>query len=61
MVDVEPVCELPNIISLGSIRENERCEGMLLIRKGQRLSVQPVEEIHFDVILDMVGMSRDDL
>jgi len=32
-----------------------------LIRKGQRLSVQPVEEIHFDVILDMVGMSRDDL
>ena len=61
MVDIEPVCELPSIISLNSIRENDRCEGMLLIRKGQRLSVQPVEEIHFDAILDMVGMSRDDL
>ena len=61
MVDIEPVCELPSIISLSSIRENDRCEGMLLIRKGQRLSVQPVEEVHFDAILDMVGMSRNDL
>ena len=61
MVDIEPVCELPSIISLASIRENDRCEGMLLIRKGQRLSVQPVEEVHFDAILDMVGMSRNDL
>ena len=61
MVDIEPVCEFSSIISLASIRENDRCEGMLLIRKGQRLSVQPVEEIHFDAILDMVGMSRKDL
>lgn len=61
MVDIEPVRELPRIISLNSIRENDRCEGMLLIRKGQRLSVQPVEEIHFDAVLDMVGLSRDEL
>ena len=37
------------------------CEGMLLTRKGQRLSVQPVDEIHFDAVLAMAGLSRADL
>ena len=61
MVDIEPVLELPKIISLNEIKDNPECEGMLLIRKGQRLSVQPVEEEHFDAVLRMVNLSRTDL
>ena len=34
---------------------------MALIRKGQRLSVQPVEEEHFAAVLRMAGLSLSDL
>ena len=61
MVDIEPVMELPHIIPLEDIRNNPECEGMLLIRKGQRLSVQPVEEEHFLAVIRMVGVELNDL
>lgn len=59
MVDIEPVLELPESVSLQSVRENPACESMLLIRRGQRLSIQPVDEADFDTILTMGGASRD--
>ena len=61
MVDIEPVMELPQIIPLEDIRNNPECEGMLLIRKGQRLSVQPVDEEHFLAVIRMVGVELNDL
>ena len=61
MVDIEPVIELPNTVSLQSVRGNPACENMLLIRRGQRLSIQPVEDTDFDAILSMGGISRKDL
>lgn len=61
MVDIEAVAELPTIVSLEDVRNNPACENMLLIRKGQRLSVQPVEESDFDTVLAMGGLSRSDL
>ena len=61
MVDIEPVMELPQIIPLDDIRNNPECAGMLLIRKGQRLSVQPVEEEHFSAVLRMVDLKLSDL
>ena len=61
MVDIEPVIELPNTVSLQSVRDNPACENMLLIRRGQRLSIQPVEDTDFDAILSMGGISRKDL
>ena len=61
MVDIEPVMELPQIIPLDDIRNNPECEGMLLIRKGQRLSVQPVEKEHFSAVLRMVDLKLSDL
>ena len=59
MVDIEPVLELPESVSLQSVRDNPACENMLLIRRGQRLSIQPVDEADFDTILTMGGASRD--
>ena len=61
MVDIEPVMQLEQIIPLEDIRNNPECEGMLLIRKGQRLSVQPVEEEHFLAVMRMAKLSLSDL
>ena len=61
MVDIEPVIELPNTVPLQSVRDNPACENMLLIRRGQRLSIQPVENTDFDNILSMGGITRKDL
>tara|TARA_B100001094_G_C17756184_1_gene588199 strand:- start:135 stop:611 length:477 start_codon:yes stop_codon:yes gene_type:complete len=56
MVDIEPVRKFENIIPLQDVKDNPKCEDMLLVRKGQRLSVQPVEEFHFFTILEMAGI-----
>lgn len=61
MVDIEPVIELPNTVPLQLVRDNPACENMLLIRRGQRLSIQPVENTDFDNILSMGGITRKDL
>lgn len=60
MVDIEPVLEL-NMVSLHEMKENPNLEGMPLLQRGQRLSVQPVEPAHFEEVLAMAGVSRDDL
>ena len=60
MVDIEPVVEL-NMVSLHEMKENPKLEGMPLLQRGQRLSVQPVDAAHFDEVLSMAGVSRDDL
>ena len=60
MVDIEPVMELP-MVSLHAMKENEKLEGMPLLRRGQRLSVQPVDEIYFDEVLAMANVDRTSL
>ena len=61
MVDIEAVKAFANIVPLQDVRNNPACENMLLVRKGQRLSVQPVDESDFDIILAMGGLSRHQL
>tara|TARA_B100000767_G_scaffold259967_1_gene270177 strand:+ start:1697 stop:2221 length:525 start_codon:yes stop_codon:yes gene_type:complete len=61
MVDIEAVKAFDNIVPLEEVRNNPACENMLLVRKGQRLSVQPVDEQDFDTVLAMGGLSRKDL
>ena len=53
MVDIEVVGVLDRIIPLAELKQNVALEGMLVTRKGQRLSVQPVEQQHFDEVLRM--------
>ncbi len=60
MVDIEPVRELP-MVDLQSMKENPNLEGMPLLRRGQRLSVQPVSSEEFDEVLRMAGVGRSDL
>ena len=57
MVDIESISKLENI-SLPQLRENGNLEGMPLLRKGQRLSVQPVSIEHFEIVCKMGGLPK---
>lgn len=50
MVDVGFVEKFKKFISLDELKTQKALHGMLVIRKGMRLSVQPVEKKHFDFV-----------
>lgn len=52
LVDVRFVRRLGRVVPLPELRQDPHLEDMPLLRKGQRLSVQPVEERHFARILE---------
>ena len=56
MVDIEAVEALPEIVELGGMRECAELEGMPLLQRGQRLSVQPVSAEHFTIVCQMGGI-----
>ena len=51
MVDVRFVRAFARVIPLDELRTLPALEGMPLLRRGQRLSVQPVERRYWDAIL----------
>jgi predicted RNA-binding protein with PUA-like domain len=55
LVDVKPVEALPRPVSLAELKAVPELAEMRLLARGNRLSVMPVEEAHFDLIL---GMAR---
>jgi len=55
-VQVQYKSKFPEVISLQDLRDNEKLSDMLVIKKGQRLSVQPVDKKHFDVIKKQSGL-----
>lgn len=57
MVDVRAVQPLPSPVSLQALKANPALEGMAVVRKGQRLSIQPVSEAHFAEVLRMGGLT----
>lgn len=52
-VDAAFVEKFPRLIALEEIRKEPRFKGMLLLKPGQRLSVQPVSRKHFELIKKM--------
>ena len=57
MVDIEPVSKLEPV-GLPDLRANGHLEGMPLLQRGQRLSVQPVSETHFMLVCAMGGLEN---
>lgn len=55
LVDVEFVEEFPQVVSLQQMKEDSQLEGMLVAKRGMRLSIQPVEARHFKHICKLVG------
>jgi predicted RNA-binding protein with PUA-like domain len=53
MVDVAYESDLPRFVSLAELRANTFLTGMALLRRGQRLSVQPVSKDEWTIVLRM--------
>lgn len=56
-VDVEFVQKLPAVVTLEALKAEPALDGMLVVKRGMRLSVQPVEAPHFERVLVMGGLS----
>ena len=54
MVDVKFVKKLKRTISLAELKQDPQLEEMPLVRKGNRLSIMPVSEDHWNYILSLV-------
>lgn len=54
-VDVEFVEKFPREVSLEELKNDPACAGMLVIKKGMRLSVQPVDKAHMKHVLKLCG------
>lgn len=52
-VEVEFVEKLPSYVSLDQMRETPGLEKMMLLRKGMRLSVQPVTPAEYKIIVKL--------
>ena len=52
-VQVEFVEKFPEVISLAELHQNEKLADMMVLKKGQRLSVQPVSDKHFEIVKKM--------
>ena len=53
MVDVKYVRTLSRTISLKELKPRPELEGMVLLRRGNRLSIMPVSETEWDFILSL--------
>jgi predicted RNA-binding protein with PUA-like domain len=57
MVDIEHVQGMPELVSLPDMRANAELEGMLLLQRFMRLSVQSVSKKNFKIVCHMGGLS----
>ncbi|MDA1128187.1 MAG: EVE domain-containing protein [Chloroflexi bacterium] len=59
MVDIKGERALGRPVTLDEIKLNPKLKDMLLIRKGMRLSIQPVTKEEFDEVIAMGGDSAN--
>jgi len=55
MVDIVFKQKFSQVISLPALKSFPELAGMRVTQKGSRLSVQPVDQAHFDFILGLAG------
>ncbi len=55
LVDLSFVKKFKRLISLDELKKMPGLDGMLLLQKGSRLSVQPVSEKHWKLILEVAN------
>jgi predicted RNA-binding protein with PUA-like domain len=53
MVDIRFEQKLPRPVPLSDLRKTKGLEKMMLLKKGVRLSIQPVSKREFDIIVSM--------
>ena len=57
MVDVKAVKAFPRLISLAELRAVRALQGMVLLQKGSRLSVQPVSRREWETVCALAGVA----
>lgn len=55
VVDVGHVETFAETVSLETMKDTKALDGMLILRKGNRLSVTPVDKKHFKAVLKLAG------
>ncbi len=50
MVDVKFIEKFPAVIPLEALKETPGLEAMMVIKKGMRLSIQPVEKAEYEIV-----------
>ena len=58
MVDIRHGETFKAVLPLDRLRQEPKLKGMVLLRKGSRLSVQPVTEAEWNVIVTMAGSAK---
>jgi predicted RNA-binding protein with PUA-like domain len=56
MVDVRYKTDFKNPVTLSDLKADKRLENMKVVQRGQRLSIQPVEKAHFNIVCEMGGL-----
>lgn len=51
MVDIDFVERLPRFVNLAELKADSSLTDMRVVRRGQRLSIQPVDKAHFQRVL----------
>lgn len=54
LVDVRFVKKLKRTVTLSELKQYSQLDGMQLLKKGNRLSIMPVEKSHWDFIFSIV-------
>ena len=54
LVDMRYVRKFRRTVTLAEMKGDSALDGMILLRKGNRLSIMPVDEAHWDHILSLV-------
>ncbi|MBN2427813.1 MAG: EVE domain-containing protein [Deltaproteobacteria bacterium] len=58
MVDVAFVARFSKMVTLQQIKEDPALVGIMVAKRGSRLSIQPMEEAHFRYISKLGGLSE---
>ena len=58
MVDLKYRKKFPRSVPLDRLRQEPKLKGMMLLRKGSRLSVQPVSPAEWTLILKLTGSKK---
>ena len=58
MVDIEAIKSMKTIVDLPQMKADPGLEGMPLLARGQRLSVQPVSPEHFQRVCQLGSLEE---
>jgi predicted RNA-binding protein with PUA-like domain len=59
-IDVEALAKAARFVPLEALKSDPRLARMLVVQRGQRLSVQPVQAGEWRAVVEMAGLDPDD-